>query len=115
MACRLAFAAVPPPDKLLPGSTLGLATIPDVSKARSHAGLNPTLALISDPAMRPIMDKFKAKFQTEIVAKLEQQFGIQWTNYQDLAQGQITLAWLAKAPDAKPGDPAPHFTSPLIV
>ena len=103
----LAFAAVPPPDKLLPGSTLGLATIPDVSKARSHAGLNPTLALISDPAMRPIMDKFKAKFQTEIVAKLEQQFGIQWTNYQDLAQGQITLAWLAKAPDAKPGDPAP--------
>ena len=57
--------------------------------------------------MKPIVDKFTGKFQSEIIAKLEQQFGVKLSDYSSLAQGQVTLAWLGKAPDAKAGDPAP--------
>lgn len=100
-------AAVPPPDKLLPASTLALVTIPDFSKSRTNATSNPSIALLSDPSMKPFLDKLKGKLQSEFTAKIEKQFGIKLTDYQDLAQGQMSLAWIAKSPDAKPGDPAP--------
>ena len=52
-----------------------------------------------DPAMRPFKEKFTSKFKTEVSGWLEKQYGVSLGEYADLAQGQITLAWI-------PGDPA---------
>lgn len=95
--------AVPPPEKLLPASTLAMASIPDYSKFSAGATNDPMYRFLRDPAMKPMVDKFIAKWNTEVVARIEQQFGIKLSDYAQLAQGQITLALLKPAPDAKEG------------
>jgi hypothetical protein len=88
-----ASGAVPPPDKLLPAETLALLTVTDVAKARSTYGRWATIQLWNDPALKPFKDKFMGKLTNEVVAPLEKAFGLKFSDYSGLAQGQCTLAW----------------------
>lgn len=102
-----AQAAAPSPDKLLPASTLAVVSMPDYAKFNAASTNDPMWRFLQDPAMKPLVDKFTAKWKTDVVAKVEQQFGIKFSDYADLAQGQITLGLMSPQPDAKEGAPQP--------
>lgn len=101
------IAAVPVPDSLLASDTLAMLTVPDYAKTKSAWGKWPSARLWNDPAIKPFRDKFTTKFKSEIVEPLERELGIKFTDYADLAQGQVTFAvtqsdWEGK-PDTLPG------------
>jgi len=98
---------VPPPEKLLPADTLGVLTVPDMAATRRLLDQSPQWQLWRDPALGPFVNKFWAKFETDVLQPFESELGASLTNYLDLAQGQFTLAltrngWPAQA-DAAPG------------
>jgi hypothetical protein len=92
-------AATPPAEKLLPQNTLAVLTVPDGAKLRSFYTSSPQWQMWQDPAMRPFKEKFAAKFKSDVSDPLAKQYGVNVAEYADLAQGQITLAWVS-------GDPA---------
>src|SRR6476646_10197131 len=85
-------AAVPSPDKLLPADTLAVFTIPDYAKASKTWSQWPGTLLWKDASMKGFTEKFVAKFTTDIVTPLEREFGMKFSDYAGLAQGQITFA-----------------------
>ncbi len=102
-------AAVLPAEKLLPGDTLVLFSIPDFSKVREIYRNSPQGRFWSDPSMKPFTDKFMVKLQSELITPLERDMGIHLTDYTNVLQGQLTLAlvqngWSGK--DKDPNEPA---------
>jgi hypothetical protein len=89
-----AGGAVPPPEKLLPKDTVLVATAPDWEKAAQFWNNAPYAKLWQDPAMKPFKDKFFDKFDTGVIKPLEQSLGIKFSDFQGLAQGQVTYALL---------------------
>src|SRR5665213_1101793 len=87
-----AGAAVPPPEKLLPKDTLLVATTPDWDKAARFWNSAPYSKLWHDPALKPFKDKFLDKFTIGVIKPLEQNLGIKFSDYEGLAQGQVTYA-----------------------
>jgi len=85
-------ATVPPPGKLLPDDTLAILTVPDSARARTAFGESAGLQLWQDPAMKPFVGKLTARLQEDYVEPLERELGIKFADYQELAQGQFTLA-----------------------
>ena len=108
--CGLTFAtraASPPPEKLLPPDTLGVITVPDWDRASAAMRDSSAGRLWRDPAMKPFLDKFGAKWNEEVIAPLERELGIKFADYTELLHGQLTLAvtqsgWTGK-PDSLPG------------
>lgn len=94
---------VPPPEKLLPADTLGILTVPDVAAARRLLDQSPQWQLWRDPALGPFMNKFWAKFETDVLQPIERELGTPLTNYLGLAQGQFTLALTRNGWPARPG------------
>src|SRR6266852_5719267 len=94
-SCALALggvAATPPPDKLLAWDTLALFTVPDYAKAKTTWGQWPASHLWMDAALKPFTDKFMGKFKSELLVPMEREFGLKFSDFSDLAQGQFTLA-----------------------
>jgi hypothetical protein len=89
-----ANGAVPPPEKLLPKDTLLVVTAPDWDKAAQFWSNAPYARLWQDPALKPFKDKFMDKFTTAVIKPLEQNLGFKFSDYQGLAQGQVTYAIL---------------------
>jgi hypothetical protein len=87
-----AAAAIPPAEKLLPADTLAVVSVPDFIQARETYLHSPQAQLWRDPAMKPFLDKFLAKVNSEFIGPLEKDLGVTLTNYTPLPQGQITLA-----------------------
>src|SRR5687768_11844483 len=85
-------AAVPSPDKLLPKDTVAVWTIPDSAKNRAVSSKAAWSQLWSSPVMKEFSDKFSAKWTANVIRPLEKELGIEFKNYQDLAQGQTTFA-----------------------
>lgn len=85
-------AEVPPPDKLLPNDTLLVLTIPDYPKGKTTWKQAAYGQLWADSAMRPFREKLTSKLKSDLVEPLEREFGVRFSDYADLAQGQITLA-----------------------
>jgi hypothetical protein len=104
------FAAeAPPPDKLLPSDTLAVLTFPDYTKAQAIWKKAPYGQLWNDSSLKPFRDKLTAKFKSDLVEPLEREFGIRFTDYAGLAQGQVTFALMPASPSAKPDDDDPDF------
>lgn len=102
LAAALLEAAVPPPEQLLPADTMAVITVPEWGKAAAAAKQSAELKLWNDPAMQPFREKVTKKFKDDFVAPLEREFGVKFSDYAGLAQGQITLAvsgtgWEGKA------------------
>lgn len=89
---ELQAAPVPPPERLLPDTTLALVTAPDYSALTAWYKSSPAGKLYEDPAMKPFMDKLKTKFKKDVAEPLEKELGLKFADYEGLAQGQITLA-----------------------
>jgi len=86
------LAATPPPDKLLPADTLAVFTVPEYAKTRATTRQWPGRQLWVDAAMKPFVDKFVGKLQSDLITPLEREFGLRFSDFADLAQGQFTLA-----------------------
>jgi len=102
--CVRAGAAVPSPEKLLPKDTLLIATAPDWGKAMLFSTNQPYAKLWHDPSMKPFKDKLMEKFTTTLVKPLEQSLGIKFSDYEGLAQGQVTFALVPLVPKNKTDD-----------
>ena len=85
-------AATPPPEKLLPSDTLVLFTIPDWDKSNAATRDLPAAMLWRDQAMKAFVDKFTAKWKSDVLVPLERELGIKLDEYSDLAHGQFTFA-----------------------
>ena len=85
-------AAIPPAEKLLPADALLVISAPDWTTL--HAAWNKTAPsqFLDDPAMKQFRDKFLSKFKEEIITPLERELDMKLENYDQLAQGQMTLA-----------------------
>src|ERR1051325_8033301 len=95
------FAAVPPPDKLLPSDTFLVFTVPNWSATLKASG--PMFQLWNDSAMKPFKEKFVTKFKTDAIEPFEREFGIKFSDYAGLAQGQVTLAFVQPTDDESKG------------
>ena len=85
-------AQVPPAEKLLPNDTLMLFSIPDATKLRSVFKSSCYGQLWNDASMKPFKDKFVTKFMSEVMSPLEKEFGVNFSDYAAMAQGQFTFA-----------------------
>ncbi len=106
--CLAMQAATPPPEKLLPADTLAVLTVPDYAKARASTANVPASLLWADPAMKPFRDKLMGKLNSDVIAPLEREFGIKFSDYASLAQGQVTIAITQSGWEGKPGQ-EPRF------
>ena len=103
--CLQADAAVPPPEKLLPKDTLMVVSAPDWGKAMQFWTNAPYNRLWQDASLRPFKDKFVDKFTAGVVVPVEQSLGIKFSDYQGLAQGQLTFALVPVASDKNANRP----------
>lgn len=102
-----ASAATLPPEKLLPGDTLVMFTVPDLDRAQAASHDLAAAQLWRDAAMKPFVDKFTAKWKADVLTPLERELGVKLTDYSGLAHGQFTFAvtqngWTGQK-DAEPG------------
>jgi hypothetical protein len=100
-----AGATVPPPEKLLPKETVLVLTAPDWNKAKLFWGSVPYAKLWQDPSLKPFKDKFLDKFTNNVIKPLEQNLGIKLSDYDGLAQGQLTFALVQVTPKDKSDSP----------
>lgn len=96
LACAGAsFGATPPPEKLLSADTVAVLTIPDYAKTSAAWKQSPSSRLWADPSVKAFRDKFTGKLQADLIGPLEKQLGIKFSDYTELAQGQVTFALMA--------------------
>lgn len=98
LACAAAFlinaAPAPAPEQLLPADTIGFLSVPDWSRHAQGYDSSAFVQLWADPSMKPFRDKFEAGFKKDIIEPLEKELGVKFKDYQELLQGQLTLAIL---------------------
>ena len=92
LATLAASAAIPAPEQLLPDDTLILLTTPDFAKLRQICQRSPKSQLWNDPVMKPLRDKFLARWREEVVKPLERDLNVSLDAYATLPQGQLTFA-----------------------
>ena len=69
-----------------------LVTAPDCARMREVYRSSPQTLLWHDPAMKPFRDKFMSKLNEELLQPLERELGVQFSDYTNLPQGQLTVA-----------------------
>jgi len=85
-------AAIPAPEQLLPDDTLIVLTTPDFAKLRQICLKSPKGQLWNDPLMKPLRDKFLARWREEVLTPIERDLNLSLDTYATLAQGQVTFA-----------------------
>lgn len=108
LLCIAVHAESLPPHQLLPRDTLAVLTVPDWGKWKQVRADSPQYQLWTDEALKPFREHFLNKLNKEVVEPMQQQIGIELTNYTGLLQKQITVAWTKNAADmfkenARPG------------
>jgi len=94
LTCFALGAATPIPsvEKLLPDDTLLVLTTPDFTKMRDIYHTSPQTQFWNDPAMKPFKENFLAKMHENLIQPLERDMGVDFNDYTNLPQGQITFA-----------------------
>jgi hypothetical protein len=87
-----AGAAMLPPEQLLPDDTLVVVTAPDFTKLKAIWQKSPKNLLWHDLAMRPLKDKFEARWREEVVKPIARDMNVSLDTYASLLQGQLTFA-----------------------
>jgi hypothetical protein len=77
---------------LLPDDTLIMVTAPDFAKLRAICQKSPKSRLWNDPAMKPLKDKFEARWQEEVIKPILRDLSVNLDSYASLTQGQLTFA-----------------------
>ena len=92
LSLSAAFAQVPPAEQLLPDDTIAVFTIPDWKKLSANSAQSSMGQLWTDPAMKAFRENFSSNFQSDFLKPLEKELGLKLTDYQELLQGQVTIA-----------------------
>src|ERR1700761_1637944 len=90
--CVAGRAAVLPAEKILPKDTALVLTAPDWPKAWAFFTNTSYGHLWQDPGMRAFKEKFLEKFRKEALDPLQQNLGIKFSDYSNLAQGEAVYA-----------------------
>ncbi|MBI5383732.1 MAG: hypothetical protein HZA90_03505 [Verrucomicrobia bacterium] len=85
-------AATPPIEKLLPADTVGFLAAPNWEAVGAAFHQSALGQLWAEPAMRPVREKFLARFRSEFVGPLDKELGLNVTNYCRLFQGPVIFA-----------------------
>src|SRR5438067_12387759 len=86
LLCQTRAAVAPAAERLLPGDTVAMITVPDWDKAARSVGNSAHGQLWAEPALKPFRDHFVKRFTDEVLPPLEKQLGIKLSDYNDLAQ-----------------------------
>lgn len=84
--------SVPPPERLLPGDVIAVATVPNLNSLHQATAEGPMGHLWNDPSMRAFKTKLVNYAEENWLKPLEEQFKIDFEEVAELGQGQITLA-----------------------
>jgi hypothetical protein len=107
-----AGAAEPPAQKLLPKDTVMVVAVPDADKALAVLTNSAMGLLWRDAAVKAFKDKFNDKLQTAAAGPLQRQLGINFPDYQGLAQGQLTFAIV---PVDQAANPDEHYAAVFLL
>jgi hypothetical protein len=94
MAMAALSAAVPPAEQILPADTLGFISVPDWGQLCKAYDESPQGQFWQNVEMKAFKDKFMGQLQKEVLAPLERELGVKFTDYASFMQGQVTLAVL---------------------
>ena len=110
--CLRGNAAALPPEKILPKDTVLVVSAPDWPKAWTYLTNIPYARLWQDPALKAFKDHFIDRSTKDVIKPMEQNLGVKFSDYQGLAQGQVTFALLPSGPR---DDPDSHFAQVLLI
>jgi hypothetical protein len=83
--------AAKPSDSLLPATTKGYLSVPNLAQLRDQFNRSPLGQLANDPAMKPFVDDFKRQLHQRGMKQLEQ-FGLSWDELDGIPSGEIAVA-----------------------
>jgi hypothetical protein len=83
--------AAQPSDSLLPATTKGYLSIPNLAQLREQFNRSPFGQLAGDPAMKPFVEDFKRQLRQQGMKQLEQ-FGLSWDELDGIPSGEVALA-----------------------
>ncbi len=105
-------AAVPPPQRLLPDSTLIMVTVPDCARMGAIWKRTPDVQWWRDPSMRAFKEHFLSKCHQNLIEPLNRELGVDLGDYARLVRGQLTFAL---ANEGEPGDETPALGLILLL
>jgi hypothetical protein len=94
--CAAIARAAPSTDTLLPQTTKGYLSVPDVEMLIEHWNETPLGQMLDDPAMRPFTDDLRRQIK-EKWSKSHARLGISMADLQGLATGEAAMAVVAVA------------------
>jgi hypothetical protein len=113
LAVVLAFVvpgkAAPPSESLLPATTKGFISTPDVDEVRTRFKQTQLGELVNDPVMKPFIDDLKKQIG-EKLERAGKKLGLKWDDMEGVYGGEVTLALVQ--PDAK--DKLSHATVLIV-
>jgi hypothetical protein len=90
--------AARPSDSLLPTTTKGYLSIPDLGQLREQFNCSQFGKLAKDPVLVPFVEDFKQQLRQQGMKQLEQ-LGLSWDELQDVPSGEVALAVVQISPD----------------
>ena len=97
------FGRAAAPETILPPTTFAVASVPDMNAARAAWGRTPLVRLWKDKEMAAFAAKLEKAIHEKILGPAEEESGIKFSEYWNLAQGQATAGLTLIPGDQKPG------------
>jgi len=97
------FGRAAAPEKILPPTTFAVASVPDMNAARAAWGRTPLVRLWKDKEMAAFAAKLEKAIREKIIGPAEEEAGVKFSEYWNLAQGQATMGFTLIPGEQKPG------------
>jgi len=89
-----------PSESLLPDTTKGYLSVPDVDLLREHWEKTQLGELAEDPLMKPFMEDFRKQFESKF-AKTDVRLNIKIDDLKDVYGGEVAIAMIQPGGDSK--------------
>ncbi len=90
--------AVIPPEQLLPETTRGYLSVPDIYRLQEDFNKTQLGQLLLDPVMKPFSDDLKRQLK-EKWSDAHESLGLTWADIQDVPGGEVAVARIQPAKD----------------
>ncbi len=101
-------AAAPPSETLLPSTTKGFLSVPDMDTLTAKWQETQLGQLVDDPVMKPFIDDLKVQIRSKL-SKAQMRLGLNLEDLEGIAAGEVCLAAIQPG-----GDPAQHALTLLV-
>ncbi len=91
LACSATIVAAPPADSLLPETTRGFVSVPNLAALEEQFAKTQLGKLAEDPAMKPFANDLKRQFDQKLSAGYER-LGLQLDDIRAMASGEVAVA-----------------------